>query len=143
MNIPANSEISPLMMVLEYMGKRGNPAVKNFTEAYKESYVTINDIHETWVNNMSPEIPDSSRSNAQGKVAKTEPFRRVKAEDVKIEQEELKDNSYQDFDTYGAKANKDLIVTKGKSFRHEKTKKKRGSYRGGEINVGVNSVKFN
>ena len=27
-------------------------------------------------------------------------------------------------------------------FRHEKTKKKRGSYRGGPINVGVNSIKF-
>ena len=40
------------------------------------------------------------------------------------------------------KASKDLIVTQGKSFRHEKTKKKRGSYRGGQINVGVNSVKF-
>jgi len=30
----------------------------------------------------------------------------------------------------------------GKSFRHEKTKKKRGSYRGGSINTGVNSIKF-
>ena len=43
---------------------------------------------------------------------------------------------------YGAKANKDLIVTQGKSFRHEKTKKKRGSYRGGQINTGINSIKF-
>ena len=71
-----------------------------------------------------------------------EPFRRVKAENITIEKEELKDNSFKAFDSWGAKANQDLIVTKGKSFRHEKTKKKRGSYRGGEINVGVNSFKF-
>ena len=71
-----------------------------------------------------------------------EPFRRVKAENINIEKEELKDNSYQSFDSYGAKANQDLIVTKGKSFKHEKTKKKRGSYRGGDINMGVNSIKF-
>ena len=66
----------------------------------------------------------------------------MKAEDIVIEKEELKDNSFQSFDSWGAKANQDLIVTKGKSFRHEKTKKKRGSYRGGQINVGVNSIKF-
>ena len=66
----------------------------------------------------------------------------MKSEDVIIEKEELKNNSYHAFDTWGAKANQDLIVTKGKSFRHEKTKKKRGSYRGGEINMGVNSIKF-
>jgi hypothetical protein len=32
---------------------------------------------------------------------------------------------------------------RGKDFRHEKTKKKRGTYRGGGINTGaVNSVKL-
>jgi hypothetical protein len=46
------------------------------------------------------------------------------------------------FDTWGAKASQDLIVTRGKSFRHEKTKKKRGSYRGGPINTGIASIKF-
>lgn len=35
-----------------------------------------------------------------------------------------------------------LRFTKGRSFRHEKTKKKRGSYRGGAISTGVNSIKF-
>ena len=44
---------------------------------------------------------------------------------------------------WGARASEALLVTKGKSFRHEKTKKKRGSYRGGEIDNGaVNSFKF-
>ena len=44
--------------------------------------------------------------------------------------------------SWGAKANHDLKHTAGKSFRHEKTKKKRGSYRGGNIDVGINSVAF-
>lgn len=43
---------------------------------------------------------------------------------------------------WGEKANDVLRFTKGKSFRHEKTKKKRGSYRGGAISTSVNSIKF-
>ena len=31
---------------------------------------------------------------------------------------------------------------RGKDFRHEKTKKKRGTYRGGAIDNAVNSFKF-
>jgi hypothetical protein len=38
-------------------------------------------------------------------------------------------------DDYGAKANRDLVVTRGDGFRKEKNKKKRGSYRGGDITV--------
>jgi len=38
-------------------------------------------------------------------------------------------------DDYGAKASRDLIVTRGDGFRKEKNKKKRGSYRGGGITV--------
>ena len=44
--------------------------------------------------------------------------------------------------SWGEKANKDLIVTRGKGFKHEKTKKKRGSYQGGQIDTGVHSIKF-
>lgn len=44
--------------------------------------------------------------------------------------------------SWGEKANLDLKHTRGKSFRHEKTKKKRGSYRGGQIDMSVNSIKF-
>lgn len=58
----------------------------------------------------------------------------------------LEDNSYEKAfgqDGYGAKASAVLMTVRGKDFRHEKTKKKRGSYRGGEINVGaVNSFKY-
>lgn len=38
---------------------------------------------------------------------------------------------------YGARASQDLIVTRGAGFRKEKNKKKRGSYRGGDITVSV------
>lgn len=34
---------------------------------------------------------------------------------------------------WGASAQAKLVTTQGKSFRHEKTKKKRGSYRGGTL----------
>ncbi len=34
------------------------------------------------------------------------------------------------------------VQVRGKDFRHEKTKKKRGSYRGGAIDHSVNSFKF-
>lgn len=57
----------------------------------------------------------------------------------------LEDNSYLTTfgnDGYGATANKILSAVKGKDFRHEKTKKKRGGYRGGTISMGSNSFKY-
>ncbi|KAL8651108.1 MAG: hypothetical protein Q9226_004854 [Calogaya cf. arnoldii] len=47
----------------------------------------------------------------------------------------LASNAYQPYD-YAERAHQDLIVTKGKGFTKEKNKKKRGSYRGGVIDVG-------
>lgn len=44
--------------------------------------------------------------------------------------------------SWGERAHQDLKHTKGKTFRHEKTKKKRGSYHGGQIDTSVNSIKF-
>ena len=35
-----------------------------------------------------------------------------------------------------------MVFIVGRSFRHEKTKKKRGTYRGGIIDTTVNSIKF-
>jgi hypothetical protein len=57
----------------------------------------------------------------------------------------LEDNSYEKQfggDGYGAKANKVLATVKGKDFRHEKTKRKRGTYRGGNITLESNSFKY-
>ena len=62
-----------------------------------------------------------------------------------ISDERLKDNSYEG--TYGAggwgaRASAKLGKVRGKDFRHEKTKKKRGGYRGGAVDLGSNSIKF-
>ncbi|KAL8149360.1 hypothetical protein AgCh_006396 [Apium graveolens] len=44
---------------------------------------------------------------------------------------------------YSAKAQEVLGQVRGRDFRHEKTTKKCGSYRGGMIDLQSNSVKFN
>jgi hypothetical protein len=85
-------------------------------------------------------------SNA--KKAANSPFQRVKADQVSFLDDRLRDMSYASkqgvtSDEYGARASKDLIVTRGKGFTKEKNKKKRGSYRGGAIDVyGSHSIKF-
>ncbi|KAI0006177.1 SRP40, C-terminal domain-containing protein, partial [Russula compacta] len=81
------------------------------------------------------------------------PFQRVNAQTVKYVDEKLKDNSFESrvcvvlaqgarTDDYGARASRDLIVTRGDGFRKEKNKKKRGSYRGGDITLHSHSFKF-
>ena len=79
------------------------------------------------------------------------PFHRVSVQEVEeqglIFDKALADNTYAG--TYGesgwgAKASAILSKVKGKDFRHEKTKKKRGTYRGGTIdgNEKTSSFKF-
>ncbi|KAJ6742024.1 LIS1 HOMOLOGY MOTIF SRP40-RELATED [Salix viminalis] len=72
-------------------------------------------------------------------------FQRVKVEEVVFSDERLKDNSYWAKagaeDGYGAKAQDILGQVRGRDFRHEKTKKKRGTYRGGQIDLQSHSVK--
>ncbi|XP_075509140.1 uncharacterized protein LOC142545687 [Primulina tabacum] len=74
-------------------------------------------------------------------------FQRVKVDEVEFVDERLQDNSYWAKDGaesgYGAKAQEVLGQVKGRGFRHEKTKKKRGSYRGGQIDLQSHSIKFN
>jgi hypothetical protein len=54
----------------------------------------------------------------------------------------LTSNAYVPYD-YAQRAHEDLIVTKGKGFTKEKNKKKRGSYRGGMIDVdGRKGIRF-
>jgi len=74
----------------------------------------------------------------------TKAFQRVREEEW-IGKKGSWDNSYTG--TFGAqgwgyKAQEVLGKVRGKDFRHEKTKKKRGSYRGGKIELGSNSFKF-
>ena len=73
------------------------------------------------------------------------PFSRIKAEEVRFADERLKDNTFESrkaaTNDYGARANADLVATRGAGFRKEKNKKKRGSYRGGEITVRLTGLK--
>ena len=88
----------------------------------------------------SPKTPGSARSPGT-------PFERIDSEKWMgaIKDDRLKDNSYEG--TYGdggwgAKASQKLVQVRGKDFRHEKTKKKRGGYRGGTVDMGSNSIKY-
>lgn len=73
-------------------------------------------------------------------------FSRIKDEQKSFQDALIQDNTYDAVFAgtgYGAKANDKLKTVRGKDFRHEKTKKKRGSYRGGAIDDEVvNSVEF-
>ncbi|KAI9123325.1 hypothetical protein K1719_006214 [Acacia pycnantha] len=75
------------------------------------------------------------------------PFQRVNIEKLKFADGRLQDNSYWAKDGadsgYGAKAEEILSQVRGRDFRHEKTKKKRGTYRGGQIDLQSHSIKFN
>lgn len=91
------------------------------------------------------QTPNTFPKRKKGEKRASSPFRRVREEEIEVDSR-VADNS---FDAkrgaagdWGERANQVLKFTKGKSFRHEKTKKKRGSYRGGSISVQVNSVKF-
>lgn len=77
------------------------------------------------------------------------PFKRIDDKYLnKVKDYRLADNSYESLyarggAAYAYKANQKLSVTRGKGFRHEKTKQKRGNYRGGKIDSNsVHSITF-
>ena len=89
-----------------------------------------------------PPPPPAARPASGGKGAPRSnvPFHRVDESAatamVAAQAKELADNTYEGTfgaSGWGAKANDVLGKVKGDRFRHEKTKKKRGSYRGGTI----------
>ena len=90
---------------------------------------------------LQPKTPNlHKKGNTEGQPRKINtPFSRIKADEIKFADDRLKDNTFQSrkatANDYGTKASADLIVTRGASFRKEKNKKKRGSYRGGDITV--------
>jgi hypothetical protein len=99
----------------------------------------------------SIEEPAFKKSNSGPKVKRERvqgtPFQRVKVEEVEFLDNRLKDNTYDgkggsDISSYGWKASQDLIKVRGDKFRAEKNKKKRGSYRGGQISFESHSIKF-
>ena len=82
--------------------------------------------------------PSPVASNKHHKKQNT-PFQRV-PKDTPVDPR--MSNAYKPYD-YADRAHQDLSVTKGKGFTKEKNKKKRGSYRGGAIDVsGGKGIKF-
>lgn len=79
-------------------------------------------------------------------ISRPKRFQRVDASQVTFDREELRDNTFLSKGgadgSYGMKAHNDLIKVRGKDFRAEKTKKKRATYRGGKIDMGSHSIKF-
>lgn len=83
---------------------------------------------------------DSPAAKKQKTTEKPSRFQRV-PHDIKIDPK-LASNAYRAHD-YGDRAYQDLSVVRGKGFMKEKNKKKRGSYRGGTIDVsGGKGIKF-
>ncbi|KAJ7074025.1 SRP40, C-terminal domain-containing protein [Mycena amicta] len=92
-------------------------------------------------------VSDANRNDMKKQAAGRKPntpFQRVNPE--KVQTAYMMDNRYQNkagpSNDYGKRAHEDLIVTRGAGFRKEKNKKKRGSYRGGEITMQSHSIKF-
>ncbi|KAF5748645.1 hypothetical protein HS088_TW04G00603 [Tripterygium wilfordii] len=96
--------------------------------------------------NGDKSLQKTAKKQRNGSVEAKKPFQRVNVDEVVFRDERLQDNSYWAKDGaetgYGAKAQEILGQVKGRGFRHEKTKKKRGSYRGGQIDMQSHSIKF-
>jgi hypothetical protein len=87
---------------------------------------------------LSPPLPPNPTKKFPRK--NNQPFSRI-PKDTKVD-DRLASNAYVPYD-YAERAHQDLIVTKGKGFTKEKNKKKRGSYRGGYIDIeGKKGIKF-
>ncbi|CAM6048566.1 unnamed protein product [Sphagnum compactum] len=86
-------------------------------------------------------LPEKTNKSAQNK-----PLGSASKDTVQLLDPRLSDNSYWAKsgaeDGWGAKAQEVLGQVRGKNFRHEKTKKKRGSYKGGVIDHQSHSIKF-
>uniref|UniRef100_A0A6B2L771 Srp40 C-terminal domain-containing protein n=1 Tax=Arcella intermedia TaxID=1963864 RepID=A0A6B2L771_9EUKA len=102
----------------------------------------INLVNHSQVTETKKRKAEEAEENALKK-QKTDRFQRIDPSKINIANEKLANNSYfaKGGESWGAKAATDLEKTRGDRFRHEKTKKKRGTYRGGAINTtGVFSI---
>jgi len=96
----------------------------------------------------APQNGNAQNGNSNAPKTSSKPFKRVDDSEILSQLDpELRDNSYEALrkrsDGWGDRANQILGAVKGKGFRHEKTKKKRGTYRGGNIDSNkVNSIRF-
>uniref|UniRef100_A0A0R3RJM7 SRP40_C domain-containing protein n=1 Tax=Elaeophora elaphi TaxID=1147741 RepID=A0A0R3RJM7_9BILA len=103
-----------------------------------------NDDVQNGVGSDQGDMVKGSKKQKRTKV-NNEPFHRVKITKDELD-DKFRDNSYRTktYDHWGRKAYEDMKNVQGKGFRHEKTKKKRGSYsgRGTKIDTSSHSIKF-
>ncbi|WFD35044.1 jun-like transcription factor [Malassezia cuniculi] len=128
------------------------PVAEEPVEAVTEEPVTETPAAEQVGEDADVSVADVSLSDeSRGKNKKRKDsgignrFQRVKSDQAVFLDDRLRDMSYaakSGAGDWGAKANEDLIKTRGKSFTKEKNKKKRGSYKGGLIDQGSHSIKF-
>ncbi|KAJ1476033.1 SRP40, C-terminal domain-containing protein [Baffinella frigidus] len=97
------------------------------------------------------EVAEGTPGSKKGGSKTNTPFQRITNDQVyakvkggQAEKDRLLDNTFESKsgDGYGSVASDILIQVRGKDFRHEKTKKKRGTYKGGPIDMSSNSIKF-
>jgi hypothetical protein len=107
--------------------------VKKEAKDSSDSSVTLDKTSPEFQSNLAnPPLPPDPVVNGNGKKKQNEPFSRI-PKDIKVDPR-FASNEYVSI-TYSQRAHEDLIVTKGKGFTKEKNKKKRGSYRGGAIDI--------
>lgn len=133
-------------------GHQSSKIETNETAAAKEDEADVSDAHRNEKLEINGEVKSGSQKSVKKqRTGSAEPktinaFQRVKIAEVEFAHEKLQDNSYWAKDGadvgYGAKAQEVLGQVRGRDFRHEKTKKKRGSYRGGQIDLQSHSIKF-
>ncbi|KAJ6958547.1 suppressor protein SRP40-like isoform X1 [Populus alba x Populus x berolinensis] len=116
------------------------------SEELKENFQANGNLEENGAKS-APQKSMMKEKNGSVEPKMVKHFQRVKVDEVVFSDERLKDNSYWAKDGaedgYGAKAQEVLGQVRGRGFRHEKTKKKRGTYRGGQIDLQSHSFKFN
>ncbi|CAI9760927.1 unnamed protein product [Fraxinus pennsylvanica] len=139
-------ELKVVEQQITISGGNGLAEPQNFS-VKKIDESTNGNIHKNELKKSSQPKSGKRQHNSSVEPKTVNAFQRVKVDDVKYVDERLQDNSYWALDSagngYGAKAQEVLGQVKGRDFRHEKTKKKRGSYRGGQIDLQSHSIKFN
>lgn len=124
----------------ENNGNSDEVGFNDFQQKTAELYEQVN-------GNIEKSGKKSLKKQQNGSAQPKKPFQRVNVDEVAFTDSRLEDNSYWAKDGaesgYGAKAQEILGQVRGRDFRHEKTKKKRGSYRGGLIDLQSHSIKFN
>lgn len=131
--------------------KKDNKATSSETPAAKkvklsqESEVEVDQSDARSEKTEASKTQSTSSSRKNGSNSERKRFQRVDEEKA-LQKAIILDNTYEatfGSEGYGAKANEKLRQVRGKDFRHEKTKKKRGSYRGGAIDENaVRSIDF-